>query len=162
MNLVDIQAVLEADDFETLLQTADDEIPVDRLQVALDNPENEEEPYILELIYIPGVEAELDDVKLLQFFVPLDDVAPAALEEARRLLPHLNLQLPLVGFNLHEEGHYFYFRHVLALPEESRGDQDGSVITETVWLIYYLVRTFQSGLSKIAQGQQTVANLLKG
>jgi hypothetical protein len=158
MNLTAIQSIL-VDDFETLFQPASEDIPLDRLLVALDNPQDDEEPYMLELLYIPGVQAELDDVKLLQFFLPLDDVLPSALAEARHLLTHINQQLPLVGFNLHEEGRYFFFRYVLVMPEQPRGDQDGDVVRETVWLIYYLLHNFQSSLSAIASGQQTVASL---
>jgi hypothetical protein len=159
MNLTDIQAVLE-EDFETLFYPASEEIPMDQLLVALEHPQTDQEPYMLELLYIPGVQAELDDVKLLQFFLALDNVTPSARVEARHLLTHINQQLPLVGFNLHEAGNYFYFRHVLVMPEESRGYQDGVVVSETVWLIYYLLHNFQASLSAVAQGQQTVASLL--
>lgn len=158
MNLARIQTVLEQD-FDTELQPAGGDIPLERLLIGLENPQDDQQPFLLELAYVPGIEAELDDVGLLQYFVALDDVAPASLEEARRLLPHINLNLPLVGFNLHEAGQYFYFRYVQVIPKEE-GAQDGAVVQETVWLIHYLLHTYHDTLRAVANGQQTVEQVL--
>ena len=159
MELADIQQQLAAEEFDCELQTATADLPQDHILVALYPEDEAAEPWLLQITYVPGVEHEMDDVKLLQYYVALDDVAPAALDEARRLLTHVNQSLPIMAFNLHEQGRFFYFRHVLVLPRQPR-PADAAVIVESVWLTHYQINGFSAALGAVARGEKTAAELL--
>jgi hypothetical protein len=156
MQLQEIQAVLDADEYVTSLEPASASSPVEHLMVLL------EEDVGAQLLYIPGLEEELPQSKLLQIYIALPiEVSPAALGEVRRLLPHLNLELPLMAFNLHEGERFLYFRYVLVLPRDGR-PSDGAVVTDALSLSHFIVDKFRGLLGAVATGERTVDEVAGG
>lgn len=149
MKLSDIQRYLENEGFTTLFKEANGETPLDQLLVLL-NLEAQDVQLVLELVYIPDLEDELDNVKLLQFFVVLaSELTDEAIVQLSRALPQINLNLPLMAFGLHQEDRIAYFRYVHVLSKAGSA-QDMQVITETTWLVYYLVDRFYPQLAAAA------------
>ena len=157
---MDLQTILKAltkDGLTLEHQDATDEIPSDRLLMLVElEGRSEEEALVAEMMFIPGLEEELDDSDLLQFFAivadELDETAQAAIRSA---LPQLNLNLPIGYFNLQEEDGFAYFRHVLPVPRGA-GPKNATVlkvIAETAWLSAFVVNQGLPVLEK-AVGKQ--------
>ncbi|MEG4304912.1 hypothetical protein [Microcoleus sp. D3_18a_C4] len=156
MQLQEIQQLLRSEKFTTSLKPADENIPIDQLFVALNGEEAE---YVLELVYVPNLENQLENVKLLQFFVRLPcEVELSATEEIKNLVLHLNVNTPLMGWGFQEDLELLYFRHILVVPNLS-GANTQTVITQTVWLIFYLLETFYPVIASIATGEKSFEEL---
>lgn len=156
MQLQEIQQLLSSEKFTASFTPADDNIPLDRLFVALNGDAGE---YLLELVYVPNLENQLENVKLLQFFVHLPcEVELSATEEIKNLVLHLNVNTPLMGWGFQEDLELLYFRHVLVIPDPS-GPDTQAVIVQTVWLIFYLLETFYPNIASIATGEKSFEEL---
>ena len=71
------------------------------------------------------------------------EIPASRVEHARQVVLSSNVQLPLMGFgyNYNETDNYLYYRHVLMLPI-AETTQDANLITQTAWLVYYLITGF--------------------
>lgn len=153
--LQEIQRFLDAEGFVTVFEAAGDAESLDRLLVAKD----EEADPALELLFVPA-EEELEDVRLLQFFTALPIAADgAARGELKQLIDHLNVIIPLIGFELRDDVDRLCYRYVLVVPATSPAPGQ-PVVTETVWLIYYLIDRFLPVLQAVAGGEKTAAEVL--
>jgi len=151
MELRDIQKCLDQEGFSTSFQVANPEQPLDQLFVLLELEERDVQ-LALELVYVPDVEEEFENVKLLQFFVMLPfEIQEADAAQVRKSILQLNLNLPLMAFGFHEVDEYLYFRHVLMLPIAT-GESDKDVIVQTTWLVYYLITKFYPAIEEIVAG----------
>ncbi len=158
MDLAALRDLLVAEPFQATLEPATDELPADRLTVAL-VVEQFASPLQLQIIRVPKArEDEMPGVELVQFYVPIPiEVTEVAAEEVRRLLPALNLDAPLMGFNYHEVERFVYFRYVLLVP--TAGDVS-RVLVETVWLIYFICDHLGAAAAAVAAGATTAAQVL--
>jgi len=122
--------------------------------------ENSTSGWSLEMSYLPGIEDKLDEVTLIQCFVPIPvTLSKVAIPELTRAIATLHSKLPLVGFGYLETHDLVFFRHVLMLPDN---DYEGnrSVLLETIKVIWYLADSFAEAVKLVAQGQATADQAL--
>lgn len=156
MQLQEIQQLLRVERFTTSFKPADENIPLEQLFVALNGDRGE---YVLELVYVPHLENQLENVKLLQFYVHFPcEIKLSATQDIKNLVLHLNVNTPLMGWGFQEDLELLYFRHVLVIPELS-GPDTQAVIVQTVWLIFYLLETFYPNIASIATGEKSFEEL---
>jgi hypothetical protein len=150
MHLQQIQNLLNFEAFTSEFKPADEKIPLDQLFVHLNGDQSE---YLLELVYVPGLENQLENVNLLQFYVHIPgEIELSATEDIKKLVLHLNVNTPLMGWGFQEELELLYFRHILVISKSS-GEGNQAVIVQTVWLIFYLLETFYPTIKSIATGE---------
>ncbi|HEX2095533.1 MAG TPA: hypothetical protein VHG28_24265 [Longimicrobiaceae bacterium] len=145
------EPLLNGDGFPTRLVPAGGESPYDVLLVRLGDAGTEGP--VLELAFLPGMEAELERASLLQCFVPLPPaVAPGAEGELARLVLALGTRLPLIGFGYLETERIPCFRHLLMLPEAP--EAGNLLLRQTVWLVSYLLDLFGGAVAAVAAGRK--------
>ncbi len=153
--LASFVAPLEAEGFQTRLLLEGEGVSAETLLVEVGEPGD---AWQLELAYIPGLEADLDDCAVLQCFVPVvGDVAAGALDELRKLTSALNPRLPFGAFIVLDRERVAAFRHTLLLPPER--DAAIVLVTQATWLISYLLSTFGEAVAETANGRSSEAAL---
>lgn len=150
MELKDIQNALESDNFETALQPAGEHAPMERLLVLL--PNDDRDDLVVELLFIPGIEKEMESSKLLQFFVPIPcDIREQSQVELMKLLLKLNINLPLPAFGFHEEQDFVYYKYVMPLSLQDSANDLGTIV-EAIWLIAYFIELYCPTIVATATG----------
>lgn len=133
---------------------ADEAYKVQRYPASGDNPDYLEarldDDYELQAVVLPGLETELPDVRLLQLYIPLSiNVSPNRQESVRSALTQVNFDVPLMGFNLHEEMGFLYFRTVQVVPA-SPDVGTGATLLDMVSISHFLVTRYAGALADIA------------
>ena len=133
---------------------SDDVYKVQRHAATADTPDYLEarldDDYELQALVLPGLESELPDVRLLQLYIPMSlDVSPAKHDAVRKALTQVNFDVPLMGFNLHEELSFLYFRTVQVVPA-SPDVGTGATLLDMVSIAHYLVTRYAGPLAEIA------------
>jgi hypothetical protein len=137
-----------------------DDVPYDTLLVGIDG-EDEAQAWRLELSFLPGLEEDLEEVSILQCFVPVILVAePAVLPVLRELLITINPQLPLGSFGLLQNPDAVYWKHN-ALLHNAQTAANAVVVAEIVTLTGYLLSLFAAALTGVAQGEIGVAEAMQ-
>jgi hypothetical protein len=146
-------------DYETRRVPAGSASPIDQLVVAL-RPDGRGRARQVWLTPLPGLDNELDPgLSLLQFFAELPFEAVARAEaELQHLILLLNNQLPLGGFGRSRPGGPIFFRYVLLLGPDSRGN--AKVVLEAVTLVDYVLARFAGTVEAVASGQKSAAEVL--
>lgn len=133
MDLEDIRQLLEGEGLLGSVEKASSAMPLDQLIVVLGD---EHRKRALQIAFLPDDDAEIENARLLQFFVGLDDIAPS--DGLRGRIDEVNRRIPLGAFHVHAELGAAYYRYVLLLP---RGNVPAMapVVVEAVTLIEYLL-----------------------
>lgn len=135
MDLAALAGLLVEDGLAASFAPAEQELPADRVNVAID-ADGLPQRLNLQLTQVPAGDREMDGVALYQFFVGLPFFASSA-EEVQRLehlLPELNESSPLPGWSIDRAERFPYFRHVAVVPD---GPEAGRALVETAWLVYF-------------------------
>jgi hypothetical protein len=132
----------------------DEAYKVQRYPASGDNPDYLEarldDDYELQAVVLPGLESELPDVRLLQLYIPLPfEVASTKHESVRSALTKVNFDVPLMGFNLHEEMSFLYFRTVQVVPAVPDAGT-GATLLDMVSIAHFLVTRYAGTLAEIA------------
>ncbi|MDQ1685440.1 MAG: hypothetical protein QOC82_2177 [Frankiaceae bacterium] len=139
-----LEKVLSEDVYKVQRHAATAETP-DYLEARLDDD------FELQAVVLPGLESELPDVRLLQLYIPLPiDVSTDKHEAVRSALTQVNFDVPLMGFNLHEEMSFLYFRTVQVVPA-SPDVGTGATLLDMVSIAHYLVTRYVEPLAEIAR-----------
>jgi len=139
-----LEKVLTEDSYKVERHAATADTP-DYLETQLDDD------YELQAVVLPGLESELPDVRLLQLYIPMImDVSPAKHDAVRSALTQVNFDVPLMGFNLHEEMSFLYFRTVQVVPA-SPDVGTGATLLDMVSIAHYLVTRYAEPLGAIAR-----------
>jgi hypothetical protein len=139
-----LEKVLSDDAYKLQRHPATDETP-DYLEARLDDD------FELQALVLPGLESELPDVRLLQLYIPLPiEVSRERHEAVRRGLTKVNFDVPLMGFNLHEELSFLYFRTVQVLPAVPDVGT-GATLLDMVSIAHYLVTRYVEPLAEMAK-----------
>jgi hypothetical protein len=140
-----LEKVLSDEAYKVQRHPATDETP-DYLEARLDDD------YELQAVVLPGLESELPDVRLLQLYIPLPfEVSQSRHESVRSALTKVNFDVPLMGFNLHEEMSFLYFRTVQVVPA-SPDVGTGATLLDMVSIAHFLVTRYADTLAEIAAG----------
>jgi hypothetical protein len=138
-----LEKVLSDDVYKVQRHAATGDSP-DYLEARLDDD------YEVQAVVLPGLESELPDVRLLQLYIPLPiDVSPQKHEAVRSALTKVNFDVPLMGFNLHEEMNFLYFRTVQVVPA-SPDVGTGATLLDMVSIAHFLVTRYADTLAEIA------------
>jgi len=138
-----LEKVLTEDVYKIQRHAATADTP-DYLEARLDDD------YELQALVLPGLESELPDVRLLQLYIPLPiDVSRDKHEAVRAALTQVNFDVPLMGFNLHEELSFLYFRTVQVVPA-SPDVGTGATLLDMVSIAHYLVTRYAEPLAELA------------
>jgi hypothetical protein len=138
-----LEKVLSDDAFKVQRHPATADTP-DYLEARLDDD------YELQAVVLPGLESELPDVRLLQLYIPLPiDVSRDKHDTVRAALTQVNFDVPLMGFNLHEEMSFLYFRTVQVVPA-SPDVGTGATLLDMVSIAHYLVTRYAEPLAGVA------------
>ena len=88
---------------------------------------------------------------MIQIYAPIPlEIDEESVDDIVGFLPDINQQVPLIGFNVHLEEQFVYFRHVMLSPEGKTGAQ---MVTEAVWLSQYAVDTFAHRFLEFAESE---------
>ncbi|MBV9096932.1 MAG: hypothetical protein JO079_02640 [Frankiaceae bacterium] len=133
----------------------EDEYKVERHRETADTPDYLEtrldDEYELQAVVLPGLESELPDVRLLQLYIPMImDVSPDKHDAVRSALTQVNFDVPLMGFNLHEQMGFLYFRTVQVVPAAPDAGTGASLL-DMVSIAHYLVTRYAGPLGEIAR-----------
>ena len=144
----------EQSDIECVLKRAGDGTPFERLLARLPTDINPQP--IIELMFIPGLEDEIEDAKLLQMFVTLGQGIPIERRGALiRFVTHINVHLPLPGFGVMESNGLFFFKYVLAV-SKSNFQNDKKVLMELYYLISFLIDKYFPHFNALVAGEITL------
>jgi hypothetical protein len=148
MDLDALQRVLFEDGLAAILEPRDEELDADRVSVAL-NVEGFEDPLVMQITQVETDPDDLEGMELIQLYAPIPvPVEEDAVDEILGTLPEVNELVPLIGFNLHLDDQFVYYRHVMLVPAGEVGQQ---VVTEGVWLAHFALDAFAGGLARMAQ-----------
>jgi hypothetical protein len=138
-----LEKVLTDDAYKLQRHAADGDAP-EHIEVRLDDD------YELQALVLPGLESELPDVRLLQLYIPLPfEVSKKRIGAVREALTQLNFDVPLMGFNLHEELAFVYFRTVQVVPA-APDVGTGATMLDMVSISHFLVNRYAEGLAALA------------
>ena len=139
--------LLSREAYEVQLVPAGDDVPFDTLLVKLELVEKDHQVLWLELSFLPGLEAELDDVSILQCYVALSEFAPEHRAALERLIVEPNSKLPIGGFGLLDEQRVIFFKHNAMLPNDDH-ESSLKIVHELVAMTGYLIEIFSEQLLK--------------
>ncbi|MCJ8211042.1 hypothetical protein MUY27_15090 [Mucilaginibacter sp. RS28] len=150
---------LKEEGFASQLLSANDSVPYDTLLVALPMDGHPRGGLQIELSFLPGIEAELNGLSIMQCFVPVEEVKTDA-AELKAGIANINKFSTLGSFGLLSKPPIVYFRHTVMLNINTQ--QNLQVIIQTVWLISYLLEMFGPGLSQLANDTIKLAEAFRG
>jgi hypothetical protein len=135
---------------ENALKQVADNNPYERLLAVL--PTNFEPKPMLEIMFIPGLEEEIEDARLLQFYVGFNDKIPIAKKSIiLDFIAHINVYLPLPSFGYKEVDGLFYYKYVHAISTSSL-QNDRKVIMELFYLISYFADLYYPFIQALISG----------
>lgn len=151
MELQALERRLTGDGFIAAFVAASEDMDADHVNVAL-NTDGFARPLTLQITRIESEPGAMSGLGLVQLFVALPiEVAQEAVRDVLEVLPEINEATPLIGFNLHPEGPFVYFRHVMLVPE---GESGLRVVNQAVWLVNFALDLFASELAKVIRGRR--------
>lgn len=150
MNLKALVNVLTADTLAAAFEPASEEFDADHVNVVMDI-EGFDEPITLQITEVEVESEGKSDFEMIQIYVPIPmDLDEEAADDIIGILPDVNQEVPLIGFNVHPEEKFLYFRHVMLTPKSKTGAQ---MVTEAVWLSQYAVDTFAQQFLEFAESE---------
>ncbi|MDJ0836106.1 MAG: hypothetical protein QNK37_06280 [Acidobacteriota bacterium] len=131
---------------------ATEEVPYDMLLVGLESESGEVRR--LELGFLPGLEEDLEEVSLLQFFIPLTPRGEKAdITELNGFLERLNAQLPVGAMGYLPDNNVVYYRYVLMVSNDTESAK--SMVVQTTWMMAYILEQCGDRITELAGGPET-------
>jgi hypothetical protein len=159
MFLNQLKEVFEENNIECALKQPNDGGPFERVLAVL--PTDLKPQPIMELMFIPGLEGEIEDAQLLQMFVTLGQNIPNNRRaDLIRLMTHINAYLPLPAFGFLATNGLFFYKYVLAISKSSF-QNDKKVLLELYYLISYLIDKYFPYFNAIVAGTMTLEEAIK-
>ncbi|MCD6066927.1 MAG: hypothetical protein K0S33_1753 [Bacteroidetes bacterium] len=143
MELKEIEGALIAEGFEVRSNTIDIEgIAVPTLTVLIELEGKEKKQGIdLELMFVPGIDDQLEGCHILQCFIVLadsiDSYAPEKREELAAALSAFNMNLPLGAYGVLDQDQLFYYKHMIMMPSEMNEATKASLI-QSIWMVCFV------------------------
>ncbi|GAB4477645.1 MAG: hypothetical protein OHK0057_27620 [Thermoflexibacter sp.] len=143
MNIKDFCKILEKEGFTVDFSPASQQIPADRCLVLIElEGKSPDDGMMMEIMFVPQMEKELDGLHLVQYFIllPIDD--PKITEKARQTLKEvifaINFNLPTGAFGYNRQDKFFFYKTMLMLSQKP--DTEGiKSIAQTAWLAAYQI-----------------------
>jgi hypothetical protein len=148
MDLQALTTVLAHDELLADFIPADADIDTGRVNVAL-IVDGFADLLNLQITQIDIEPNSLSGLEMVQLYAPipleLDENALAAVLE---VLPEVNQAVPLIGFNVHLQEEFIYFRYVMLVPA---GEIGLKLVTEATWMAHFALDNFASSLIAIVE-----------
>ena len=107
--------VLTADDLNAAFEPASEEFDADHVNVAMDI-EGFADPLTIQITQIEVESDSMSGFEMIQIYIPIPlELDEESVDEIVGVLPDVNQQVPLIGFNVHPEENFLYFRHLLQI-----------------------------------------------
>jgi hypothetical protein len=159
MFLNELKEKFEENTIECELKQPDDEASFERLLAVL--PTDIKPQSIIEFMFIPGLEEEVEDAQLLQMFVTLGQNIPMNRRaDLIRFMTHINVYLPLPAFGFLATKGLFFHKYVLAI-SKSNIQNDKKVILELYYLISYLIDKYFPYFNALVAGTISLEDAIK-
>ena len=150
MNFQALVKVLTADDLSSVFEPADEDFDADHVNVTMDI-DGFAEPLTLQITQIEVESDDMSGFEMIQIYVPIPlELDEESVDDLVGVLPDVNQAVPLIGFNVHLEEKFMYFRHVMLTPKGKTGAQ---MIAEAVWLSQFAVDTFAHQFLEFAESE---------
>jgi hypothetical protein len=143
MKLETLKSILEENRFYTREKTQDSTNLYPSLEVLLDDEESQS--YVLQLGYIPDPDQQFEHVKLLQFFVPVQELSEGYPMVVHQLLHRINQELALPGFSIDDDTGLIYYRYILPVTVESQ-KEDPDAIIEVLYLVFFFISKYADSI----------------
>ena len=148
MDLVTLRNLLADDDLIATFELADEEFDADRVDVSVEI-EGFSDPLTLQIMQVETDQDSLPGAEMVQLYAPIPlELDEEAADTIIGLLPEVNQAVPLIGFNVHPEEGFVYFRHVMLTPLGETGQQ---LVKEAVWMAHFALDTFAYRFAAIAR-----------
>ena len=126
---------------------ANEDIPYDMVLVGLESESGA--LYRFELGFLPELEEDMENVSLLQVFVPMAERGEDAdVAQLDLLMSRLNTQLPQGHFGYLEDNNVVYYRYVLMVPNEIKDAL--TMVVQTFWMMAYILEQVGDRLLALA------------
>lgn len=163
MRLQQLEQLFTNNNIQCRLEQATETIPYEQLKILLPT---DFAPTLLDIMFVPGLEDEIEDAQLLQFFVGFEIAVGQAKKAALLdLLAGINLYLPIPAFGYHETQDLLHFKHIQAVSKQDLKN-DMKVILEVFYLISYVLDLYYPLIEAMLEGkitlEQAKASISKG
>jgi hypothetical protein len=150
MQLQDLQELFSQNNIENALKKAGEDGPHEQFLAALST--NFKPNPILEIMVIPGLEDEIENARLLQFYVGFNiNIDSSMKANILDFIAHINVYLPLPSFGYQEGNNSFYFKYVYPISKNNL-QNDKKVIIEIYYLIAYLSDLYYPFIQALISG----------
>jgi hypothetical protein len=143
MDLRKIKSILENNRFYTVDKTQESDYPFPSLEVLLDDVESG--TFLLQLGYIPQADEQLDHLKLLQFFVPIEEVPQNISSAVHCFLHEINRELAIPGFTVDTDAGLIYYRYIMPISIKFSEDMADEIL-EMVTLVFFFVSQYADSI----------------
>jgi hypothetical protein len=143
MNIKDFCKILENEKFTVDFSPASKEIPTDRCLVLIElEGKSPDDGLMMEIMFVPNMEKELDGLHLAQYFtlLPIDDtkITEKARQTLKEVIFAINFNLPSGAFGYNRGDKFFFYKTILMVSQKP--DKDGiNSIAQTAWLAAYQI-----------------------
>jgi hypothetical protein len=145
MNLLTLKDNISEDGLPASFEPATEGFDAERVNVKLDI-DGFAEPLTLQITEIET--DQIKDLEMVQLYAPISiELGEAQARDILQILPEINEAVPLIGFNIHPEEKFVYFRHVMLVPEGNIGLK---VVTEGTWMAHFALDMFAGRIAAIA------------
>jgi hypothetical protein len=101
----------------------------------------EQESFLMEIGYIPDLEAEIDAFRLLQFVVPVLEISSKQPKHLDSIIHFMNSELLTPGFVCDPQSGLVYFRYVMPLSKDE-SKVDLNQLTELLQLLFFQIKNY--------------------
>ncbi len=159
MFLNELKEKFEKSNIECALKQPGEGAPFERLLAVL--PTDMKPQPIMELMFLPGLENEVEDARLLQMFVTLGQNIPNNRRaDLIRFMTHINVYLPLPAFGFLATNGLFFHKYVLAI-SKSNFQNDKKVLTELYYLTSYLIDKYFPYFNALVAGEISLEEAIR-
>lgn len=142
------KTLFQEEHLPAIVEDATDAIDADHVKVAIEI-DGFSEPLVLQIMHVETDPEVMSGLEMIQLYAPIPvELTEEAVEQIVWTLPEINEVVPLIGFNLHLEDNFVYFRHVLLAPE---GEAGRRVVTEAVWMARFALDTFATEFAALGR-----------
>ena len=144
MELKEIEKILAEEGFKVTVNTIDlNGIKTPSLSVLIELDERPENQGLhLNVLFVPGVDEQLQGCHILQLFITMADTIEGSGEEKietlTATLAEFNFNLPLGAFGIKDYNQMLFYKHMMMMPSKMNEETKATLI-QSVWLISFLL-----------------------
>lgn len=143
MKLNEIETLLINEGFKVSPQTVNiNGIDVPTLNILIElEDKTEEQGLDLNLLFVPGIDDQLEGCHILQMFIVLaesiDTFAKEKIQQLNNTLAEFNFNLPIGSYGVRDKNQMLYYKHMMMLPIEMNEGSRSSFI-QSIWMVAFV------------------------